>query len=421
MSDALTRPLPPDTVVAVLDIGSAKICCLIGRVNADGLIQVIGIGHRMCRGLQSGVVVDRDAAERAIRASVDQAERMAGLTVSQVLVSVNMPELRSDIVEVEIAPRDRRVTESTVDQLIAEARRAVLPHDDPILHSFPAAYGLDGRFATRPPIGLFGDRLGLALHVLRAPAAPLRNLETCVRRAHLDVAGFVAAGYAAGQAVLVADERELGAACIDIGAGITALSVWTGGTMVHLETLDCGGRRLTETVARQLGCPVEAAERIKTLHGVAAEPLCSEREQIAVPDLDPRVQDPRHVPRRALAAALRPPLTELFEALRARLAEAGLDHDASGRVVLTGGAAQLQGIDDLAQAILERPVRIGRPRRVLGLAEAAQTPCFAAAAGLLLHAVEAPEDLFGQSPSRPGQPGRTTPFRAISRWLIDHF
>lgn len=423
MLDLTHRPhIGPDGLISVLDIGTSKVCCLIGRTNADGLVQVLGLGLRACRGLQAGMVTDMDAAERAIRAAVDQAEKLAGVSIGPTLVSANPPALASDIVEVAIKLRDRRVTQSAVDQLASEALRAIPQTGQPVLHAFPAAYVLDGTFSVKPPINLFGEKLGLALHVIRGPEDPLRNLKTCVQRAHVSVSGLVAAGYAAGQAALVTDERDLGSACIDIGAAVTTLSMWTQGTLVHLESLDWGGECLTKAIARQLQTPLKAAERLKVLEGAALPELSSPRERIPVPDLDGQPGTLRQLPRQALIEAMEPALERLFLDIGRRLEAAGLDEEASGRVVLTGGAAQLQGLADFAQAVLNRPVRIGRPRRVLGLAQAAQTPAFAAAAGLLLHAVEAPLDVAGTArPTVRAVAGGRRPFKAIAQWLNDHF
>lgn len=421
------RPSQPasvqtDTLIAALDVGCSKVTCLIGRVTAEGMVRVLGVGHRMCRGLRDGLVVDPERTERAIRAVVDQAERVAGQTITSVLVSVDMAQIRSDIIEVSLSPRDRQVTTSGVHQLQAEAWRAVNPGDMTVLHAYPAAYGLDGAFMVKPPLGLYGDTLSLALHVVMAPATALQNLVACIRAAHLDVAGFVAAGYASGHAALVSDEKELGAACIDIGASLTTLGVWTNSRLVYLETLPFGGARLTDHLAAQLQTPLDAAERLKTLHGCALDDLCADHETVQIPAIDDPSKPTTPVPRRLLAEALSPPMTALFQEIGRRLNAAGLDQDSAGRVVLTGGCADLEGIAHLAQRVLKRTVRTARPRRVMDLASSAQKPAFSTAAGLLLHGVEAPTEVFQTAPSAhlPGRMREST-LTTISRWLIDHF
>ncbi|MBK5911711.1 cell division protein FtsA [Rhodothalassium salexigens] len=416
---------PRDRLLAALDVGSSKVCCLIGRVGNDGLLHLSGMGHRKSNGLKHGAVADRDATQRALSATVDLAERSAGETITDVLVSISAGELYSQVTEQSVNLREAPIHRDDVDAVLGAAARARPADDNVTVHAFPAAYALDGRYQVKAPMGMYGRHLGVALHTVKAPAGPARNLETCVRGAHLQFDRFVAAPYAAGFATLVEEERAIGTACVDIGAGTTDISLWAEGAMVHLDVIPMGGDTLTEAIARELVTPLDHAERLKTLYGAASVALCSDREHVDVvrlgrDDLDGNTE---RLPRQVLANILIPELEALFEQVRQRLQASGFDGVAGRQVVLTGGTAQLQGIEDMAATILDKQVRIGQPRRVAGLPSAAQNPAFATAVGVLLHAIEAPDDLsdtaFAQQlTTRPVGGGGMS---AMWRWVKEHF
>ena len=415
---------PRERLFAALDVGSSKVCCLIGRIGSEGLLHVLGMGHRMSHGLKHGAVSDRDATERALSATVDQAERVAGETVNDVIVSISAGELRSQISEESVPLNDDAIDRRDLNAALEAAAEGRPVDTDREIHAFPAAYALDGRYGVKAPLGMYGNRLGVALHTVKAPSGPARNLETCVAGAHLQFNRFIASPYASGLATLIEDERTIGTACIDIGAGTTDISVWAEGAMVHVDVIPFGGEDLTEAIARELVTPVDHAERLKTLYGAASTSLCGEREYVDVVRLGRPGGDAasERLPRHYLPGILIPELEMLFEQVRQRLRASGFDGMAGRQVVLTGGTAQLQGIEDLARSILDKQVRVGHPRRLAGLAPAAQTPAFATAAGLLLHALEAPDDVDETAIiRRPALAGGSSSVGAMWRWVKEHF
>lgn len=412
-----------ENIITALDIGSSKVACFIARTDGPAGIELLGIGVRVCRGVRSGTVVDIAETERAIRAAVEQAERMAGETASHVVVSLNAGDLASHIVEVEAGIDGHRVEEADIARVLEKGRDSLEIGERELVHALPACFALDGAPGIRAPVGMYGERLAASVHMVTALAGPLRNLEACIERAHLALDHFVAGPCAAGLSTLVEDERQLGAAIIDMGGGTTSLAVFAGGSMIHADVIPLGGDHVTRDIARGLMTPVDHAERLKTLHGEALAGAAAGGGTIEVPQLgesEVDVDGCAVLPRAMLSGIIEPRLSEIFEIIRARLAIAGFDGEAAHRVVLTGGASQLPGMRELAQRVLGKQVRTGRPRRLPGLAEATSGPAFAVCAGLLLHAVEVPRMPLGKKPARPlampsGGIGR------VGRWLRENF
>ena len=289
-----------------------------------------------------------------------------------------------------------------------------------LIHSIPVGYTIDGNRGIRDPRGMFGDRLGASMHVVTAASGAVRNLSTVVERAHLDIDQLVVSPYASGLATLVEDEIDLGVTLIDMGGGTTSLAVFFDGAVVHTDTVPVGGCHVTNDVARGLSTPLIEAERLKTLYGSAIASASDERELIDVPLVgeDNRSQ-PNHVPKSYLNQIIQPRLEETFELVRGQLEASGFDKLAGRRVVLTGGASQLQGVRELAAAVLDKQVRMGRPIRLQGLAESTGGPAFATAAGLLAYAVAEITD-------RPGRMALRVPpsaglFGRFGHWLRENF
>ncbi|NNG04324.1 MAG: cell division protein FtsA [Inquilinus sp.] len=378
------RTRPRGELIAALDVGSTKVVCFIARADDEGRPLVIGIGHQISRGLRSGVVVDMEAAEKAIGHAVSSAEQMAGEQIREVVVNVVGGHLSSQIVGVELPIAGHAVSESDLRRATKINGRLRLPAECEIVHTIPVGYAIDGSRGIRDPRGMLGNHLGVELHVISAGAAALRNLTTCINRCHLEVDAVVASPYAAGLACLVEDERDLGCTIIDMGGGTTGIGVFSEGRLVFADCIPIGGSHVTNDVARGLTTPLLHAERMKTLHGHAIPSLSDDRELIDAPQVG---EDPpsraNHVPKSLLTGIIRPRLEEVFEMVRGRLEDSGFDKISGRRVVLAGGGSQLHGVRELAQMILDKQVRLGRPIGIEGLAEATGGPAFATAAGLL--------------------------------------
>ena len=396
-SDARGRGIPRrGVIVSVLDIGSTKICCLVGRLRpaepGEALrgrthsIEVLGIGHTRSRGIKSGVVVNLDVAEEAVRNAVDAAERMAGVTVESLIVTISAGRLASEKCAADVALTGKAITDADTGRVLAAGRRYSVTDGRSVVHSLPIGYSLDGEAGIADPRGMVGHRLGVDMHVVTADTPPLRNLELCLNRCHLSIEGMVAAPYASGLSVLVDDEAELGAAVVDLGGGTTTIAVFNRGHLVHVDAIAVGGQHITTDIARGISTRLTDAERLKTMFGSALPGFSDDRELLTVPALDADEHEmPNQVPRSALTRIIKPRIDEILELVRDRLNASGFAALFGRRLVLTGGGSQLNGVTEAARRILARNVRLGRPLGVAGMPEQAKGPSFAAAVGLLIY------------------------------------
>jgi len=400
MNDLSRRPylaappaLPPDTgprqrslragPFGVLDIGSTKIACIIGRSESDGTLRALGSGFTRSRGVRGGGITDLDEAERAIRAAVAMAEEMADHRLRTVTVNLSCGQPESRLFNVQWPVGGRQVTEADVRRVITEGRARAVTEGRETIHSLPVSFSVDETTGVADPRGHHCEILSAKLHVVDALSMALRNLGASVGRCDLEISEVVSAPFAAGLSCLVEDERELGATIIDMGGGTTSLAVFAEGQLLHTAQVPIGGQHVTRDLATILSTPIDNAERVKTLYGNAHAVQEDEREILAVQLIGEEDHQFAKVPRSMVIGVIRPRLEETFEMIRDRLDGAGLGRAGAGRVVLTGGASQLVGVRDLAYRILDRPVRLGRPAALRGLAEAASGPAFATACGLL--------------------------------------
>jgi cell division protein FtsA len=420
-------------VVSVLDIGSSKVVCMIARLtpraesqilpNRTHSVEIIGIGHQRSRGVKSGVISDLDAVESVVRLAVDAAERMAGLTVDSLIVNVSAGRITSDVYTATIDLGGQEVDATDLRKVLTSASHQSVRQDRAVLHSLPTGFSLDGERGIRDPLGMYGDLLGVDMHVVTAERAALRNLELCINRAHLSVEGIVATPYASGLAALVDDEVELGCAAIDMGGGTTTISVFAEGKLVHTDAIGIGGHHVTTDLARGLSTRIEDAERMKVVHGSAITTAADERDMISVPPIGEDDRDlPTQVPRALVTRIVRARLEETLELIRDRIQKSGFSPIVGKRVVLTGGAAQLTGLPETARRILARNVRIGRPMGVSGLPTAAKGPAFSTAVGLMIYPQVADME------THAGQGGLLTSFgngnsriARMGQWLKESF
>jgi len=409
-------------LIAALDIGSTKVCCFIAALQDDGTPRIAGIGHQLSRGMRGGAVVDMENLEHSIRAAVEAAEEMANGRIKAVLVNISGGQPASASVKVEVAMNGHPVNEADLRRMLDHGRAHHDTPDRELLHAIPVAYTIDGNEGIKDPCGMYGDRLGVAIHVISAATGPVRNLATVVNRCHLDIEARVVSPYASGLACLVEDERELGVTCIDMGGGTTSIAVFLAGQLVHTEVIPVGGQHVTSDIARGLSTPVVYAERLKTLYGSAIPSPADDREMLKVP-LVGESEDgaANQVSRSLLIQIIQPRLEETFELVRTHLEQGGFDKLAGRRVVLTGGASQMQGVRDLAALVLDKQVRLGRPVAFQGLPEATGGPAFSTCAGLIRYAIlHQPASARGRKTAAGGDEAASGLGR-IGQWLKKNF
>ncbi|MBL4726381.1 MAG: cell division protein FtsA [Rhizobiaceae bacterium] len=430
------KPLPAkrSVIVSVLDIGTSKICCLIAKLDPreDGLvlagrshtIEILGIGHQRSRGIKSGVIVDLDAAEQAIRHAVDGAERMAGIMVESLIMNVSSGRLVSETFSADISLDGYAVEDKDIAQVLRVGAEHALAPERSVVHSLPIGYSLDGDHGIIQPRGMMGQRLGVDMHVVTAENAPLRNLELCINRAHLSVEAMVATPYAAGLAALVEDEAQMGCACIDIGGGTTTLSIFMDGRFVYADAIGIGGNHVTMDLARGLSTRLDDAEKLKVLHGSVLNGTEDANAMVSIPQVAEDDQDiPTQVPLSHLNRIIRPRVEETLEMIRDRLAKSGFADAVGKRLVLTGGGSQLNGLAEMARRVLSRNVRLGRPLGISGMPPAAKGPAFSTAVGLLIYPQIAQYENFSghRSRSRSLMSGQSGPFSRFGNWLKESF
>ena len=326
----------------------------------------------------------------------------------------------SRIIKAEIGITGREITDAEMRRVLEHGYLMREPGDRQIIHSVPVGFSVDDSRGIRDPRGMLGERLGVNMHVVTASAASVRNQTAVVGRSHLEVEALVVSPYASGLSCLVEDEIGLGVTVIDMGGGTTTIGVFFDGNLIFADYVPVGGAHVTNDIARGLSTGVEHAERMKTLFGSAISTSTDEREMIAVPQIGEEEEGHvNHVPKSLLVGIIAPRIEETFELVRNRLEASGFDKVAGRRVVLTGGACQIHGAREFAGLILDKQVRMGRPQRVAGLAEATGGPAFATTAGLLHFALSERAEVAGakHSPhgSRRGVLGR------LGHWLKDNF
>jgi cell division protein FtsA len=409
---------PRGSVIAALDIGTTKVCCLIARVEAD-IPQVLGIGHQISRGVRGGLIVDLEAAGASIVNAVHAAEQMAGETIERVVVNLSGGFSASHIIKAEIGVAGHEIGDAELQRVLDQGYLLREPGDRQIIHSVPVGFSIDDSRGIRDPRGMFGERLGVNMNVVTARAAGVRNHSAAIGRAHLAVDALVVSPYAAGLSSLVDDEIELGVTIVDMGGGTTTIGVFFDGNLIFADSVPVGGGHVTNDIARGLSTAVAHAERLKTLFGGALSASTDERETIAVPPIgeedDGHVN---HVPKSLLVGIIAPRIEETFELVRDRLEASGFDKIAGRRVVLTGGACQLHGAREFAGLILDKQVRIGRPLRVTGLAEATAGSAFSTTVGLLHFALSERAEGARLGRGRSRRPNRL--FGRVGHWLREN-
>ncbi len=416
--------------IGVLDVGASKIACFVARPDdvARTSIRVAGVGHQSSKGLRGGSIIDLDATESAVRQAIEQAERMAGASITSVTLNYCGPSLRAQKIRGMAAINGREVSNRDVKRVLKTALASWYDEDRVVIHAIPQRYSVDDNVDVRDPRGMFASRLGVEVCIVSVDRNPLRNLALVVDRCRLDLRSIVATPYAAGLAALVDDEMHLGATVIDMGAGSTSFAAFSDGALVHLGAVALGGEHVTRDIARGLSTPMAAAERIKTMYGTVLDGPDDDFEMIDCPGMcdDPGLRTDQ-APRAVLTSVIRPRLEEIFEMVRAKLETGDAFHNVGDRVVLVGGASQLDGVRELAGRILNKQVRLGRPLRLSGLGDAVNGAGFAATAGTLHHVISGPREAISGAPDLAGGPRKhrngaeAHPVGKIWNWLRENF
>lgn len=391
------------TTIAALDIGSSKVCCVIAKISRDKRINVVGYGYNASKGIKNGIITDINQATLSVCNAVETAEQMANERIDRIIVNISGEKIKSIIKDATIAiNKNRPVSESDINKVIEKGINKINIDDYELIHCLPTNYRLDMGDEIKDPRNIFGESLSVDILLGLVPEIQFRNLSTVIENAHLEVAEKAFSAYATGLSCLVDDEKEIGATVIDIGGGTTSIASFKHGHPVHFSSLAVGGNNVTNDIAWGLTTSFTHAERLKTLHGCAFMTQADKEETINVyPVGEEDDSSIKQVPKAELISIITPRIEEIFELVNDRLSEHGLRDISSHRVVLTGGGSQLSGIREVASMVLDKQVRLGRPKNVTNLPDILYNPSFSTAVGLLSFALNYTEKKPSKSSNKP--------------------
>jgi cell division protein FtsA len=415
----------PDRIVAGLDIGSAKTTAVVGEVVGDlpkhPTLKVLGVGQARTTGMRRGVVADIEETTRSIRKAIQDAERMGGVQVQEVYSGIAGEHVQAMISKGIVAVSGEEISKSDIDRANEVARAQAIPAERELLHAIPQEYSVDKNTGIRDPIGMAGTRLETEMYLVTIGSSPAMNLRKSVERAGYAVRELVLEPLASALAVLTEDEKELGVALVEMGAGTTDLAVFQEGKIRHLGTIAFGGNNVTSDIVHGLGVTQADAERLKERYGSAYEPLVDPTAVIELPSTV--AQGDRQIPRELLAHIIHQRMDEIFDLVQRDISAAGYAGKLSAGIVLTGGAAALQGTAELASDVFGAGVRVGVPTENLtGLADSVEAPRFATVVGLAQYGANRIALGAGSSArkSKVGS-GMVGAVEKIKFWLQDFF
>ena len=415
------------TLIAALDIGSSKVCCVIARVSRDQKISIAGYGYNASKGIKNGMITDIKQATFSICDAVEAAEQMANERVERVIVNISGDKIKSSIKRAAIGlNKSKPITEAEITKVINKGITRINVENNELIHCLPTGYRLDFGEETTDPRNLFGENLSVDVLLGMVPEIMFRNTKTVLDNSNLEIVGKVLSPYASGLACLVDDEKELGATVIDIGGGTTSIASFQHGHPVYFSSIGVGGNNVTNDIAWGLTTSFTHAERLKNLHGCAFLTSQDKNETINVYPVGEEDDSLiKQVPKSDLIKIIVPRIEETFELVNAKLTEEGLKDINSHRIVLTGGGSQLSGIREVASMILDKQVRLGRPRNIGNILDISnypilQSPSFSTVIGLILYVFNCKEHNPNKIISKPlnTEGGR---FNRIMNWLKQNF
>jgi len=372
-----------DLIVA-LDIGTTKVVAVVAETLPDGGFEVLGLGQHESLGMRKGVVVNIESTVNSIQRALEEAELMADCKIREVFAGIAGSHISSFNSSGMVAVKDKEVTDTDVSRVIETAKAVNIPTDQKVLHVLTQEFIVDSQDDIREPIGMSGLRLEVRVHIVTGAVSAAQNIVKCVRRCGLEVQDLILQPLASSLACLTADEKELGVVLVDIGGGTTDVAIYTGGAIRHTAVVPIAGDQITGDIAAMLRTPTPDAEEIKLRYGIAKQALADPEQQVEVPGLGDRPN--RQVKRQALGAVIEPRVEELFTFVQQILRESGYEDLLSSGVVLTGGTALMPGIEELAEDIFLKPVRVGVPNYEGSLADVMHHPRFSTVMGLLAEA-----------------------------------
>ncbi len=374
-----------ENLVVGLDIGTTKICAIVGEVTPEG-IDIVGIGTAPSKGLRKGCVINIESTVGSIKRAVEEAELMAGCEIHSVYAGIAGGHIRGFNSHGIVAVKDREVMEADIERVIDAAKAVAIPVDREVIHILPQEFIIDDQDGIREPLGMSGVRLEAKVHIVTGAVTSAQNIVKCAQKCALNVSDIVLEQLASALAVLSEDEKELGVALVDIGGGTTDIAIFHGGSIQHTSVVAIGGHHMTNDIAVGLRTPAEEAETIKKRWGCASTKMIKPGETIEVPSIGGRKS--RELSRQILGDILEPRVVEIFELVQREIEKMKLTELLASGVVLTGGSTLLPGMVEVAEEVIGLPVRLGVPQNIGGLVDVVKSPMYATGVGLLMYGAQ---------------------------------
>ncbi len=368
-------------MIVGLDIGTSKVVAIVGEINPEGRLEIIGLGSHASKGLKKGVVVNIVSTVQSIQRAIEEAELMAGCQIQSVYAGIAGNHIRSMGSHGIVARRDREVFQPDIDRVIDAAQAVAIPADQKILHILPQEFIIDSQEGVKEPLGMSGVRLEAKVHLVTCAVNAAQNIEKCIKQCGLGVDDIILEQLASSYSVLTDDEKDLGVCLVDIGGGTSDIAIFTEGAIKHTAVIPIAGDQVTNDIAMALRTPTQNAEEIKIKYACALASMAGENETIKVPSVGER--EDRSLSRQALAEVVEPRYEELFTLIQTELRRSGFEELIAAGIVLTGGTSKMEGVVELAEEIFHMPVSIGKPKNVSGLSDIVRNPIYATAVGLL--------------------------------------
>jgi len=378
--------MPKNNYIVGLDIGTKKVAAIIGEITDDKKIEIIGIGTADSRGLRKGVVVNLEATVNAIKKAQEEAELMAGVEIDSAFVGISGAHIKSFNSRgvIAVSGKNREITPEDIERVVEQSKAVSIPPDREIIHIIPQEFLVDEQDGIKDPLGMSGIKLEVNVHIVTSATTSIQNLRTCIERAGIEIEQIVLNQIAASTSTLTHDEMELGVGLIDMGGGTTEIAIFERGSLWYTSIIPIGGDNFTNDIAVGLRTPIPEAEKIKKKFGCVSSPLLDEQETVEIPSVG-RGKKPRILSRQLLADIIQPRAEEIFRLVDNDIKRMGYEKSLNSGIVLTGGTALLEGLEEVAEETFDLPVRRGDPSGVGGLAERVNTPDYSASVGLILY------------------------------------
>jgi len=408
-------------IVAVLDVGSSKICCLIAKLDKKNNISIVGAGFQESKGLISGVITDMSALENSVRNCVASAEKMASLRIKKVIVGFSSVNIDIENINIEVDLKGAIISQGDLNKAYNFLSEKHNIENKSILHIIPFQYSIDGNKGVKSPLGMFGDKLGLEISIISADTNTLRNIENVVKNSDLEIEKIVYTPYATGVSLLSEEEKELGVALIDIGATLSSVSIFYNGAMLYSKVIPLGGNMVTNDISRIFSLSLSNSERIKIINGQLIEELENSLSTIEVNALGEE-NDPVEITRRDLISVIKPRIFEIINTINELIQKSRYNDIIANRVVITGGVSQMDGLLDFSSNILNKKARLGKPQNIAALPENMKSPSFSVVCSLLKFSIIENNDINTNFPNKINKSDSYFVYmQKIKNWFVENF